>query len=57
MSDYSGRIKIKYPVTFTAMLANYPYKRCWEKLVLVRFMAVSFPITLFVCYKIHKKGE
>nr|ABX75487.1 unkown [Lycosa singoriensis] len=51
------RKHMKYPYTYTAKMAQFPYKFHWDNFWLPRFlvlgMAVSFPFFLFVHRKVN----
>nr|ALJ10896.1 hypothetical protein [Dolomedes sulfureus] len=51
------RKHMKYPYTYTAKLARFPYKWHWDNFWLPRFLAlgmvVSFPFFLFVHRKVN----
>ncbi|KYN28418.1 PREDICTED: uncharacterized protein LOC108770428 [Trachymyrmex cornetzi] len=49
-----GIRRMKYPYTFTAKIAQFPYKYYWKHSWLYRYFLLSSLITVPIFYKIQK---
>lgn len=48
---------MKYPYTFSAKIAQFPYKFYWNNSWFYRYYVFGIILTTPLIYKIHKAGE
>lgn len=49
--------RMKYPYTYTAQIAQFPYKHYWKHSWLARYWVYGIIASFPLFYKIHKAGK
>lgn len=59
MSDAAKPVgrPMKYPYTYSAKIAQFPYKFYWTNSWLARYWVYGVIVSLPLFYKIHKAGK